>query len=203
MSEISLNPVILAAGKTDPAWTRRQRIAALRQRSRQALFISARLSGVALGRLEKDKLGAPLPHHGIHWSLSHKEHYVVGVTAPYPVGIDIEMVKPVKDGLFERIADEDEWALAPARNSLFFFRFWTAKEAVLKAIGKGMTALDHCRVTALIDEVHTHLSVDGSPWAVVHHWVDQRHLAALTTRGEPVCWHDAEVEQVTEFDIFQ
>ena len=57
------------------------------------------------------------------------------------MGIDIEQVRSVKDGVMAKIADEQEWALAGGKAPESFFRFWTAKEAVLKAMGVGFTGL--------------------------------------------------------------
>jgi 4'-phosphopantetheinyl transferase len=187
----TLHPVILAVSETDRSLDRREKVKALGRQARSALRLSANFSGVSLDikALEKGDLGAPMPQGETHWSLSHKAFFAAAVTAPYPVGIDIEMVKPVKEGLYDRIADEQEWLLASEKNSVAFFRFWTAKEAVLKAIGKGMTGLDHCRVIKIHDDHQIRLSFNGSPWSVIHHWVDERHLVAVTSKGEPISWH--------------
>lgn len=191
MPQPTLHPVVLGVSETDIALPPREKVVALGLHARRALSLSVKFSGATLDMktLEKGDLGAPIPQGDIHWSLSHKAFFVAAVTAPYPVGIDIEMIKPVKKGLYDRIADEQEWALAAEKNPVVFFRYWTAKEAVLKAIGKGMTALDHCRVTRIYDNDQIHMSFKGSPWTVVHHWVDDRHIVAVTTMGEPISWH--------------
>lgn len=203
MSQPNLHPVISAVPETDRALTRREKVVALGLQARRALALSAQYSAVDLDLkdLKKGDLGAPIPQRSIYWSLSHKEFFVTAVTAPYPVGIDIEMIKPVNEGLYDRIADELEWALTAEKTPGAFFRYWTAKEAVLKAIGKGMTALDHCRVTQINDDNQIQLSVKGSPWTVAHHWVDDRHLVAVTTRGEPISWHNAETIETSDIDI--
>ena len=98
------------------------------------------------GPLEKDKNGAPLPSKGTYWSLTHKSANVAAVVAPRPVGIDIEVLRPCNPNLYQRIASAEEWDLAATVSDKNFFRYWTAKEAVLKAVGKGLTrtgALPH------------------------------------------------------------
>ena len=191
MPQSLLHPVILAVPASDLALERREKVKALGRRARSALDQSARLSGwpLDLQRLEKGELGAPIPQGDIHWSLSHKELFVAAVAAPHPVGIDIEMIKPVQDGLYERIGDDAEWSLAGGKNPENFFRYWTAKEAVLKAVGKGMTGLSHCRVVGEAKDNNVQLMFQSMPWMVIHHWVDDRHLVALTTRGDPISWH--------------
>jgi 4'-phosphopantetheinyl transferase len=192
-----LHPVVLTVPQTVEGLSRKDKVTALRDHARRALHRSAEFSGFTLTDLRKDDLGAPLPEEGIHWSISHKDILVAAVAAPYRIGIDIEMVKPIKPELCKRIADAQEWDLAGGENETTFFRFWTAKEAALKAIGKGMTALSDCRITAIIDETHLILSIGGRPWNILHHWTEKNHLAALTTRGETIIWHLPAGKEIT------
>ena len=80
--------------------------------------------------------GVPFhPHHDrndghTYWSLSHKSRYVAAVVGPTPVGIDLEEIVPRSEGLHDHVAREEEWALAD-RSWETFFRYWTAKEAVM------------------------------------------------------------------------
>ncbi len=60
----------------------------------------------------KDENGMPLPFDGTFWSITHKTHYVGGVVAPTPIGIDIERIRDLSHGLFQKTASEREWALA-------------------------------------------------------------------------------------------
>lgn len=80
-----------------------------------------------------------------HFNLAHSgERAVYAVSAAHPVGIDIEYV--ARDVAFERVArrfftDREFAALIkiPAtRRRRAFYRLWTAKEAVIKATGKGL-----------------------------------------------------------------
>ena len=194
----TIHPVILAVPDTIKALSRRDKVKALGEHARFALRLSTDYSGHhLLGDLEKDDLGAPVPQKGICWSITHKEHFVAGVSAPYRIGIDIEQQKAVKPGLFSRIADEAEWAMAGGKTQEAFFRFWTAKEAVLKAIGRGMTALSECRIEKIDSEAQMRLSVSGVPWSVVHYRAAHDHLVALTTQGETIIWHHSAGKDIT------
>jgi 4'-phosphopantetheinyl transferase len=183
-----------------PAWHReqigRERVKALSRLARQALHNSARQGGWALGSLEKDSDGVPLPSNGIHWSLSHKETLVVAVAAPFPVGIDVERIRPVDERLYRRVAAAAEWNLTGGMDRLTFFRFWTAKEAVLKAVGKGIAGLGHCQVATIHNERMMTLMYDDTAWTVTHHWIDDRHLAAVTADPERIQWHMMDREDV-------
>lgn len=193
----TIHPVILAVPDTFEALSRRDRVKALGKHARYALHLSAEYSGHVLGELEKDELGAPVPQKNLYWSITHKERFVAGVSAPYRIGIDIEQKKEVKPALFTRIADDAEWTLAGGKTQEAFFRFWTAKEAVLKAIGRGMTALSECRIEEIDNDALMRLSVSGVPWSVVHYRAAYDHLVALTTRGETIVWHQPAGKDIT------
>jgi len=187
----TIHPVILAVPLPDQQLIRRPKVEALRRNARTALVHSARFSGVQMhmDRLEKAENGAPLPNAGIHWSLSHKSAYVAAVTSHKPIGIDIEQIKPVHDGVRKRTADAAEWALSVDPDLHLFFRYWTAKEAVLKAVGKGLTGLEQCRVIRIVDAQRLVLAYEGDQWTVTHHWVGQEHLVAVTSDDVAIEWH--------------
>lgn len=185
----TIHPVVIPVSPSDQQLKGRPKVAALRRDARKALSLSARHSGCTLGALEKDNNGAPLPSNGIYWSLSHKSAYVAAVVSRKAVGIDIEHVKQVSDGVRQRIADATEWGLAPEGGLKLFFRYWTAKEAVLKAVGLGLTGLDGCRVNQIADESHLVLSYENVLWTVTHHWIGQDHLVAVTSDGVDIQWH--------------
>ncbi len=167
----------------------RPKVGALRAAAREALLRSVRYSGLRLDRLEKDDNGAPLPYRGVYWSLSHKSAFVAAVAARRPVGIDIEKVRKVSEGLRRRLADEAEWRLAENDDLWLFFRYWTAKEAVLKAVGKGLTGLSRCRIDRIVDADRLLLSYGRESWTVTHCRVGDDHLAAITSGGTDLIWH--------------
>lgn len=73
----------------------------------------------------------------LHISLSHSGNTVLCAVADVPVGIDVELPRPVRPGLAARWFDAHEQALI-ARDPAAFFDLWMAKEAVLKEIGCGL-----------------------------------------------------------------
>jgi 4'-phosphopantetheinyl transferase len=140
--------------------------------------LSADQSAVNLGELLKSPEGAPLPVGGYFWSLAHKIDYVAGVVADFPIGVDIEKIKPCAQGLYRMAADEAEWKLAETAGDLMFFRYWTAKEAVLKSAGVGLRALSKCRVTRIVDDHHLTLSYKDQEVNVEHFYFNG-HIAAI------------------------
>ncbi|MBI5551066.1 MAG: 4'-phosphopantetheinyl transferase superfamily protein [Desulfobacterales bacterium] len=189
MFELTLHPVILAVSAADQRLIRRAKVEALRRRAREAAALSAHHGGYLLGELEKDDAGVPRPSNGFYWSLSHKERMVAAVVSPRPVGIDLERLAPMNERMYDRIADASEWCLAPHKIERFFFRYWTAKEAVLKAVGKGLTGLDRCRVQAIPDDDHLSLLYEQTLWGVTHCWIGDDHLATVTSDRVLLQWH--------------
>jgi 4'-phosphopantetheinyl transferase len=77
-----------------------------------------------------------------HFNLSHCGDHAVLAVAENPVGVDIEALRPVSD-LWKHVlteAERDRFLRMPAaRRTAAFFSCWTRKEAVLKAIGTGLS----------------------------------------------------------------
>ena len=184
-----LFPVILPVPAEALNYKPRERVIFLSRHARQALKISAEKSGVHLDRIEKDENGVPQPFEGTHWSLSHKSRNVCGVVAPHPIGIDIERVRNLSEGLFQKTASKQEWALADmkAESVMTFFRFWTAKEAVLKATGIGIKDLLKCRVHQVIDDDHLLIRYDGQDW-LIEHFFYKDHVASIVKGAFQIEW---------------
>jgi 4'-phosphopantetheinyl transferase len=189
----TIYPVILNVPEDKQALKGRDKVRFLSEFARVALKRSAERLGVVLPELEKEESGAPIPRGGIHWSLSHKSGCVAAVAAPVPVGIDIEKIRPVKEGLAERIAASGEWGLFPGEGLSDFFRCWTAKEAVLKAAGVGIAGLSECRIVSVQRRERLSAAFESILWAVRFHPFGG-HLAAVAVNGLDVCWIDPQGE---------
>jgi 4'-phosphopantetheinyl transferase len=91
----------------------------------------------------------------LHFNVSHSESIAVfGVTRNRRIGVDVELGHrriPNAEGIVERFFTERErqrfFSLPESERMSAFFRAWTRKEAVLKAVGQGVQSLDHCEVT--------------------------------------------------------
>ncbi|MCG6909565.1 MAG: 4'-phosphopantetheinyl transferase superfamily protein [Deltaproteobacteria bacterium] len=182
-----ITPVILAVPDRVRRLPIRERVRALSAQAREALRICAVESGVELGPLEKKPNGAPVPFDGHHWSLTHKPAYVGAVISRQAAGIDIEAVKEVSDGLIRKTAGEREWRLAAVDPAEVFFRYWTAKEAVLKAAGSGMAGLSDCRVVEIPDAGHLGLEYGEASYLVEHFFFDG-HVASVVKNRLQVDW---------------
>jgi 4'-phosphopantetheinyl transferase len=103
----------------------------------------------------------------LHFNISHTDGLAVFAVGHTRVGVDVERVRDVPDaeGLVSRFFTRRECSLfqslPPADRPNAFLRAWTCKEAVLKAIGRGVQSLDCCDVTLGDDERPALLELDG------------------------------------------
>jgi 4'-phosphopantetheinyl transferase len=130
----------------------------------------------------------PIPINGYFWSLSHKAKLVGGVINDQPVGFDIEEIRERREGLFSRVAAEKEWKLFRERNPKIFTQVWSAKEAVVKANGKGIAAIRSCRLAARPEENILLLVFNGKNWLVNQVMFDD-HVISVASDGKAIQWN--------------
>jgi len=86
-------------------------------------------------------LGAP------DFSIAHSGQRVLLAVAHATVGVDVEAIRPLGEELSLRILSEAEKPvlarLAAADRSAALLRYWTRKEALLKATGHGLAISPH------------------------------------------------------------
>jgi 4'-phosphopantetheinyl transferase len=166
MTGITVYPVAISVSPAGRQLTLRSAVRHLSGLARLAACMSAQRANLPCPAFRKNEQGAPLPDGGNWWSLSHKKGMVAGVTAPVQIGIDIEKIRPAKEGLFARTAAPQEWALLTGNSEEIFFRAWTAKEAVLKAAGSGIGDLLTCRILSPVEARQLRLRYRGRDWIV-------------------------------------
>lgn len=96
----------------------------------------------SMGSFGKPALVYP---EGVHFNLSHSQATaLIGVGTVFPLGVDIELMRPLRDAL-TLAADhftEAECDALEARSGISrdqaFLICWTRKEACLKALGVGL-----------------------------------------------------------------
>lgn len=131
------------------------------------------------GRWGKPRMSGSQGSRRVEFSLSHSRGVViVGVTVGQAIGIDVELVRRIDDceALARRFFAPREYrdlcALPEPARSSAFFRCWTRKEAVIKALGTGMsTPLDSFAVT--LTETAQLIGFSGqvacgSDWSLIH-----------------------------------
>jgi 4'-phosphopantetheinyl transferase len=112
----------------------------------------------------KPHLPAELP---LHFNLSHTDGLAVFAIGRSRIGVDVERYRTIADAdnlvsrFFARRECEEFQALPASERQAAFLRAWTRKEAVLKAIGRGVQSLDCCEVTFVDGEAPRVRCLDG------------------------------------------
>jgi len=180
-------PIILAVPDEKQQVTGRKKVTFLSQLARRALEISAQKHQIQLGDLKKNENGVPMPFDGNYWSVTHKTEYVGGVISRSRIGIDLEKIRPVKDALYRKTAQESEWGFSDSDKTPLFFRYWTSKESVLKASGTGIRDLLKCRIKRIIDDRHLVVSYKERNWHIEHFYFNG-HIASVVKNNVDVEW---------------
>ena len=144
-------------------------------------LVLGRHLGVAPGelRFRREPKGRPYlcePADGPQFSLAHSGERMLLAVGPSPCGVDLEALS--RPRRYEELAraylgeEEREWMLSgdAAARGRRFMQLWTAKEAVLKACGLGIS--DGLR------KVRLHVAADGS----------LSPLALPAAAGDPARW---------------
>ncbi len=164
---------------SDLSLSRKKRIDRLKQpqdkkRSLAVSMLIKRLLSEKYGienvSLENRENGSPfLVGSDLFVSISHCEDIVVCAVDEKPIGIDIELIKPINLSVAKRVCVEEEAFYLFGKTPLQadycyceneeilgrFFEIWTAKEAYFKKCGTGITDFKTVNILSLKRELFT------------------------------------------------
>ncbi|MBF8273300.1 MAG: 4'-phosphopantetheinyl transferase [Magnetococcales bacterium] len=86
--------------------------------------------------------GKPFIAAPVHFSISHTHGLVVcALTNRDEVGIDLEQIRPIELGDFQNMMEPEIWQTIIAADNRFqaFFEYWTLRESLVKADGRGLS----------------------------------------------------------------
>lgn len=94
-----------------------------------------------LDLLQKGDYGKPYlkGYEALQFNLSHCEGYLAIALSEKPIGIDIEKIRSVKEGVMKKVLTEKEFssAIKDKEPMKAFCSYWTLKESYLKYRGEG------------------------------------------------------------------
>jgi len=134
-------------------------------------------------------------HNDVRFNVSHSHGLaVIAVAQSREVGVDIEYISldfdvmSVAPRLFSAAECSEMRSLSPAARAIKFFEGWTRKEALLKAIGDGLSSSDEIQsVASLIGKDIVYRSVDGdkvTDWSVTSFEIQEDFKASLAVEKE-------------------
>tara|TARA_R110002050_G_scaffold296272_1_gene456043 strand:- start:1209 stop:1913 length:705 start_codon:yes stop_codon:yes gene_type:complete len=97
----------------------------------------------------RNSFGKPfIKNINFEFNISHSGNMVVCVFSKEQVGIDIEEIRKMNFEYFDSVFTKVELDEIKNSDGLKFYELWTAKEAVVKAIGKGLSiSISNIKVT--------------------------------------------------------
>lgn len=144
----------------------------------------------------------------LQFNLSHSQGLMLCAVTHRRVGVDLEYVRPVSDlnQLTQRFFSAHEHQiihnLSPDQQPMMFFRYWTCKEALLKAVGDGLMRLGSVEVS-LVNSTIEIMRWEGIDQASAH-WVLQSFSPASNCAAAvAIEWGDrASIAQASDSLIF-
>ena len=127
----------------------------------------------------------------LHFSVAHSGALALIATAAFEVGVDVEAPRTIRDpvGLAARFfmpTEREHVERAPAdRRERRFLELWTAKEAVLKATGRGLAGLEEVELAFGPGGEPSGAIGGGQPWEVRCFEPAPGHVAAVAARELP------------------
>lgn len=126
-----------------------------------------------------------LKDKSLYFSLSHSNGIVAVTISKEEVGLDIELIKPVKDTLAKRIMTSEEYniynTLDKNKKNTYFYEVWTSKEAYVKKLGTSIT-LSPSNIEIDEDILIKRISIDNNEYMLavtnaLSITIDERYIA--------------------------
>ena len=125
------------------------------------------------------KFKKPYLDDSFDFNISHSGEFIVcAICLTGKVGVDIEEIKPVLPEEFKMYFSNNEWdTIIQSNNSIVtFYKYWTQKEAFLKAIGMGLNI--PIKEVEIFDNKITWKNTE---WLLHELKLDKRYIAHLSS----------------------
>lgn len=120
--------------------------------------------GVIAPQIYRNEHGKPyLKDSQIYFNLSHSGNIAVCALSSQEVGVDVQQVKSVGEGVIKRVCTKEEYAFVTQDTHEIeqrFCRLWAIKESVIKCLGKGLS-LSPSRISVNLSSA-CRITIDGA-----------------------------------------
>jgi len=172
-----------AARFVRPATSQRFIIARSFLRQILSLYVNKPASEISFSYNEHNKPAINYPHTTrVQFNLSHSDdRLIIALTMDFAIGVDIEKIKDsFNPAIVKRFFSiEEQQALeTSAEPAIFFYQTWSRKEAVLKALGKGLFAPPAEFSAPKEQQI---ITLENADWSVLSLSIDDHYAAALAS----------------------
>lgn len=151
-----------------------------------SLYLDVHAQEIGFAYTEHRKPYIATPHARIQFNLAHSENQgVYALTLNHAIGVDIEKIRNTfTEGVLKRFfTKQEQRALQPLSDdekNLAFYRVWSRKEAIIKAIGKGF-AIPLSTFSVAVKDVSETLVLEDETWTLVPLTIHPDFQSALAT----------------------
>jgi 4'-phosphopantetheinyl transferase len=129
--------------------------------------------------------------YGLHFNISHSGNWVVCAVDNNPVGIDVEIIKPIDFEIAERFFSKEEYfslIKQPENMKLkYFYRIWTLKESYIKAEGKGLNIpLNSFNIRITDNSIYSLVGSEISKYCFYQSLLDDKTVYGLCTSSSNI-----------------
>ncbi|MFM7364173.1 MAG: 4'-phosphopantetheinyl transferase HetI [Cuspidothrix sp.] len=144
----------------------------------------------------KPLLSAKFADSGLLFNLSHSQNLaLLGLSYQHQIGVDLEHFRAISDleSLAKRFFSLREYEhlclVSPREQQQIFFRYWTCKEAYLKATGDGLVQLEEIEISIKPNQP-SQLLVSGN-WTLTELTPAENFASAVVVANSHInlhCW---------------
>ena len=153
-------------------------------------------------QFDENKYGKPYwpEKEDFCYNLSHSGKYVVCAVDNHPVGIDVQIIRPISIEIAKRFFSRTEYEYIIKHNEeehlSVFYDIWTLKESYIKAIGRGLSIpLNSFSVITNDSDIQVKTE-NGEVWFLKQYTVSPEYKLAVCAKrgGFPEAFKEIKVE---------
>jgi 4'-phosphopantetheinyl transferase len=142
-------------------------------------------------KFSNNKYGKPvlLQPEGINFNISHSGDWIVCALDNKPVGIDVEIIKPIDFNIAKMFFTEVEYNDLMTKDDnerlRYFYTLWTLKESYIKAVGKGLSiSLNSFAIHIEYDNIWMNINKEFSSYFFKLYKIDKDHVVAVCSQNK-------------------
>lgn len=167
----------------------RQRFIAARSLLRAIISLYTDAAPASIVFSYEDKKKPFLKNVPLNFNLSHSDNMAVfAFTMNHAIGVDIEKIQTdyhqeVANRFFGEAEKNALLELPESERSRMFYRIWARKEAIVKAVGKGIT-LPLSSFSVSVNDDFESIMIDNDNWLLLPLSIDNAYQSAAATNQQ-------------------